>query len=739
MGEHEQAVIRAQLRCTTTMVLALAATALAAAYAVLPGVQTTTPTTVEIGPVAHTVDARFVSYVLDPASFEIGHVFSTYPYPVNLSSARLRKFAAALSPALLVINGGSNNCFEYDGFTGGGAAEHAARGATEYMSKYCQKKDYYGTISRTFWDALQDAAASAEADLVWHVNMAFGRGYSPHYVPWDPSPARPLLEYAAAHRPLAGVMLYEEVKASKLGFMPTAQQIAQDLEALRSVVNERGAARVPLYGLCDQDSDQDPAYTDDVYRASAAHIDIVTFSYYTNNAVGAYLRNRTHTDCPYDPAEAARFILDHTHRRTIEADLAHYVALATRLGKPPPYLIAAAPCTHAPEGTGWGAVNAHAGLLWYADALGRVAASGVAVFARQTIFGGAYGLLDNTTYLPTPSYYAGLLHKRLLGQAVLRTASMPSSDLLGVYAHCALQGEGRVALLAINFEPASTSLTLPAHSARLEWVLEAAGPEGQSSASDEALAEERLLSRRTLLNGRVLSIRSDGSLPELQGRWDDAPVMHVPAYSAAYAVLEGASAGASCHRHDPWWRATLDRIAPPSFRAADYDVRAFGAVGDGVTDAWGAIKVAIAQCSADGGGRVLVPSPGVYMVRGPIHLKASVNFHVSAGATLLFSGVPPDFLREGLTLVSWERTKLETWPYAPSALWPSHALRVPPTSPPRVRPGALGGDRALQLLPSDLRIPADRCRHHWWRHYQRFRLSRIRFVEGVAACGSRAC
>ena len=55
----------------------------------------------------------------------------------------------------------------------------------------------------------------------------------------------------------------------------------------------------------------------------------------------------------------------------------HYARLASRLQKPA-QLIAAAPCTHSPEGTGWGAVNAHAGLLWYAEALGVVAATGTA-------------------------------------------------------------------------------------------------------------------------------------------------------------------------------------------------------------------------------------------------------------------------------------------------------------------------------------------------------------------------
>merc|ERR1711904_688579 len=110
----------------------------------------------------------------------------------------------------------------------------------------------------------------------------------------------------------------------------------------------------------------------------------------------------THKACPYDPEQTASFLLNVENRAALDKTASNFVKLSSQLGKGSPHLIAGAPCTHAPEGSGWGAVNAHAGLLWYADALGRAAAHGAAVFARQTLFGGAYGLLDNSTYLPTP-------------------------------------------------------------------------------------------------------------------------------------------------------------------------------------------------------------------------------------------------------------------------------------------------------------------------------------------------
>jgi len=66
-----------------------------------------------------------------------------------------------------------------------------------------------------------------------------------------------------------------------------------------------------------------------------------------------------------------------------------------------------------------------------------------------------------------------------------------------------------------------------------------------------------------------------------------------------------------------------------------YDIRRFGAVGDGHTLNTGAIQSAIDACSADGGGTVSV-AQGRY-VTGTIYLKSYVHLRVGAGATLLGS------------------------------------------------------------------------------------------------------
>jgi polygalacturonase len=104
------------------------------------------------------------------------------------------------------------------------------------------------------------------------------------------------------------------------------------------------------------------------------------------------------------------------------------------------------------------------------------------------------------------------------------------------------------------------------------------------------------------------------------------------------------------------WEAVpsiLKRIVPPAFPQKDFDVTSFGAVGDGATDCSSAFKKAIEKCSADGGGRVVVPK-GIYLV-GAIHMKNNVNLHVTKEATIRFSTDPEKYLP--VVFARWEGTE----------------------------------------------------------------------------------
>ena len=67
--------------------------------------------------------------------------------------------------------------------------------------------------------------------------------------------------------------------------------------------------------------------------------------------------------------------------------------------------------------------------------------------------------------------------------------------------------------------------------------------------------------------------------------------------------------------------------------AIAYDVRDYGARGDGKTLDSPAINAAIEACAADGGGTVVLPA-GQYLC-GSIHLKSNIELHLTPGATII--------------------------------------------------------------------------------------------------------
>ncbi|KAF0151884.1 MAG: exo-poly-alpha-D-galacturonosidase [Ignavibacteria bacterium] len=79
----------------------------------------------------------------------------------------------------------------------------------------------------------------------------------------------------------------------------------------------------------------------------------------------------------------------------------------------------------------------------------------------------------------------------------------------------------------------------------------------------------------------------------------------------------------------------MEALTIPKFPNKTFNIKHYGAVGDGMTLNTESFTKAIEACSKAGGGKVIVPA-GMWLT-GPIHFKSNVNLHLEIGAHIQFS------------------------------------------------------------------------------------------------------
>ncbi len=145
-------------------------------------------------------------------------------------------------------------------------------------------------------------------------------------------------------------------------------------------------------------------------------------------------------------------------------------------------------------------------------------------------------------------------------------------------------------------------------------------------------------------------------------------------------------------------RAGSDAAASES---RTFDVRSFGAKGDGRTKDTRALQAAVDACHQAGGGTVLLP-PGTYL-SGSVRLGSDVRLHLDHGATLLASPERSDF--DPYEKLGFKNAAdVETSFFHHSLLWAEDAERVAVTGT-----GQILGNRKRRGGPK--MIALKRCRH----------------------------
>ncbi|HVX76215.1 MAG TPA: hypothetical protein VHB49_08815 [Bradyrhizobium sp.] len=450
------------------------------------------------------IDERFQSYNIEMVEVTGGPFWRPYGAPgaglfserepKDLGNARLRRLAAALSPAFMRISGTSANT-TYFADTDDASTPPAG---------------FKTVLTGRQWQGVIDFSRAVDAPIV--TSLAVSAGTRNAAGIWQPDQARHLL---AATRSMGGriaaVELMNEPDLPRLGGVPDGYDAAaykRDFAAF-SAFMKRDAPDVVVLGPGTIGGPSAAA----LFAASAQGIDAVSYHYY--GAVSARCGGKQTPEAALSEAWLSR----------TDRTFAFYRELRDRLAPGKPIWLtetAEAAC----GGNPWSATFLD--TFRYLDQLGRLAKAGVRVVMHNTLAGSDYGLLDERTFKPRPNYWGALLWRRLMGTTVLDSGG-PIEPGLHLYAHCLRGAAGGVTLLAINNDRNKAhTLRLPEASER--YTLDTASLQGLA----------------VRLNGTVLSLDNDDRLPRLAGVSMPAGPMILP--PATITFLAMANAGNSVCR-----------------------------------------------------------------------------------------------------------------------------------------------------------------------------------------------
>jgi hypothetical protein len=136
---------------------------------------------------------------------------------------------------------------------------------------------------------------------------------------------------------------------------------------------------------------------------------------------------------------------------------------------------------------------------------------------HNTLAASEYALLDQDTHNPRPNYWAALLWSKLMGKQVYDAQALVDGP--DIFVHNLKNTSDGFAVLLVNPDEAETSFQIPADA--MQYLLTA----------------DDILSKEVKLNGEVLQLNPEGTLPEIQGKSVQAGEVVMPSQSIMFLTF----------------------------------------------------------------------------------------------------------------------------------------------------------------------------------------------------------
>src|ERR1700723_359688 len=407
-----------------------------------------------------------------------------YQAPIDLSNPRLRKLAAALSPAYMRVSGTwANSAYFQD---------------SENAPPANAPSGFSGVLTREEWKGVVEFSHAVNAEIV--TSVATGPGSRDAQGVWTSDQARQLFEYTkvAGGRIAASEFMNEPTYAA-MGGAPKgydAARYGRDVAVFHTFLRKTAPDTLFLgpgsvgEGPFAMPMGDGVLKSEDLLHAAGPVFDVFSYHLYAAASQRCAIMGASS-----QTTAAAALSQDWLSRPEKIGEF--YADLRDRF-EPGKSLWITKTADAACGGNPWAAtfLDTFRYLVQHAS----LAQRGVKVIMHNTLASSDYGLIDENKFAPRPNYWAAFLLRRPMGVTVLDPQISPTPNLY-VYAHCLRNHPGGVALLVINADGQQV------HEVTLV-------PEAERY----TLTAKQLQDKAVQLNGKTLELNSDSDVPEFEGQ-----------------------------------------------------------------------------------------------------------------------------------------------------------------------------------------------------------------------------
>ncbi len=414
--------------------------------------------------------------------------------PVNLYDKKLRTLASALAPMYIRVSGTWAN-------------------STYFQDNDEPKMDaapdgYENVLTRAEWKGVIDFCKTTNSELV--TSFAISDGMRDENGNWTTAQIEPLINYTKSiGGKIAAAEMFNEPSHASHGNAPKgydAARYARDFEVFKSFAD----SAVPEMKILGPGSAGEGGIipggtisTDDIFTSPPKPVfDIFTYHYY------GWVSKRCMGNLTPENATTNEWLTK------TEKGLEYYENARDKyLPGAPIWLTETAEA--ACGGNPWAATFTD--CFRYLEQLGRLAKKNVQVVMHNTLCASEYALLEQDTHNPRPNYWAALLWSKLMGTKVFDAGI--DSENVDVFAHNLKNSENGISVLIVNPNETETAIDIPAN------------------AEQYLITADETLSKTVKLNGEILQLKKDSSLPEIKGKKIKAGEINIPPLSICFLTF----------------------------------------------------------------------------------------------------------------------------------------------------------------------------------------------------------